>query len=267
MAGRRIDFGTRSGPPAVELPMEPNASTPWHVLETPSTDDGPDAPSGSPARQAATGGDLRPLLPRLLVIGALAIGCAIGAFLLATGSAGGAVRIDGGTRIDGATANAPVVSDGGAGVVPGGDLVVEIVGAVRRPGVYRLPQGSRTGDLVTAAGGYGPRVDTAAAEQVLNLAAAVHDGDKIRVPSRDDTRSAGPNSATDGAAARSGVLVDLNNATQAALEALPGVGPATAQKIIAAREEAPFAAVEELRSRGILGEKTFEKLRDLVSVG
>jgi competence protein ComEA len=129
-----------------------------------------------------------------------------------------------------------------------------------------LPSGSRVGDLVELAGGYGPRVDTARAEQELNLAAPLRDGDHLRVPSRDDVAAGGPSGspATGGTV---GGLVDLNRATQSELEELPGVGPATAEKIIGAREEAPFAAVEDLRTRGILGEKTFEKLRDLVSVG
>jgi competence protein ComEA len=210
------------------------------------------------------------MLPRVLVIVGLAAACAVGAFILAVGGGDGAVRIDGATAVDAVASAAPDGSAGAEVAGQGGELVVEIVGAVRRPGVYRVPAGSRVGDLLEAAGGYGPRVDTAGAERALNLAAQLRDGDQVRVPSRDDPAlaSLAPGAGAGPAAGpAAGGAIDLNTATQAELEELPGVGPATAQKIIAAREEAPFGAVEELRSRGILGEKTFEKLRDLVTVG
>jgi competence protein ComEA len=185
--------------------------------------------------------------------------------VVAIGGGSGEVRVEGASPMPVAD---PSLGSGGSPGPASGEVVVEIVGAVPKPGVYRMPPGARLVDLLQLAGGYGPRVDAARAEQELNLAAPIKDGDHIRVPSRDDpdppTTASGPG-AVDPSAAPG--LVDINTATQAQLEELPGVGPATAQKIIAAREEAPFSAVEELRSRGVLGEKTFEKLQPLVTVG
>ena len=232
--------------------MDPNAA-PWRSLdaEAPAAEEPPPSPGGVPlpAVAAAAG----------------AVVLAVAAFFLAMGPGGGSLVVAGGE---------PLPSSSGDVALPSGghsELVVEIVGAVTRPGVYRLPDGARIGDLVDASGGYSPRVDVERASHDLNLAALLADGDQVRVPSRDDVAvavgtagAAGPGGGTQSGG--SGGLVDLNAATSAELEALPGIGPATAGKIIAAREEQPFATVDELRSRGVLGEKTFEKVRDLVVV-
>jgi competence protein ComEA len=243
--------------------LEPTASQPWRVLESTPVDTAPGstptATSGDPARPSGA------IAVRVGIIAAATIAIAAIAIVLAGTTDGGTVRVDG-DSVGGTGATADLGQPGSSGANLSNALVVEIVGAVAKPGVYRLERGARVGDLLRAAGGYGPRVDTARLASELNLAAELTDGGHIRIPSRDDPAgTAGPHDASGGASA--GALVDLNRATQAGLEALPGVGPATATKIITAREEAPFTSVDELRSRGILGEKTFAKLRDLVTAG
>lgn len=244
--------------------MDPSA-TPWRVLEDP-------ADRGSNAVAPATAPPLVPRSAVLMGLGAALL--AVVAFLLAFGSgAAGTVVIDGGSPLGSAPGAAGAI-DGASTVSPsdGPELVVEIVGAVDRPGVFRLPAGSRVGDLVAAAGGYGTRVDADRASRDLNLAAPLRDGDQVRVPSRDDAEPSGVDAAggvsssggTSGAEV--GGLVDLNRATSAQLEALPGIGPVTAGRILTSREEQPFAAVDDLRTRKLVGQKTFETLKDLVTV-
>jgi competence protein ComEA len=145
--------------------------------------------------------------------------------------------------------------------------VVDVSGAVVAPGVYRLPAGSRVGDAIVAAGGYGAGVDAGLADRQLNLAAVVHDGDKIRVPVRGEAPAPDGASASGGGGGAGGGPIDLNRATAEELDTLPGVGPATAAKIIAAREERPFATVDELAARKVVGAATLEKIRPLVVAG
>jgi competence protein ComEA len=186
------------------------------------------------------------------------------AFWVATSSNGGSVQVEGASPGDDPGPSSQLAAQDPSGS-RGGDLVADVQGAVVRPGIVRLPARSRVGDAITAAGGFGPRVAADRVGRELNMAALVRDGDKIVVPSRDD---AAAGSGPIPAAARSqppGPL-DLNRATAAELDALPGIGPVTANKIIAARDERPFASVDDLRTRKILGPATFEKLKDLLTV-
>jgi competence protein ComEA len=144
---------------------------------------------------------------------------------------------------------------------PAPRLVVHVVGAVRRPGLYRLPQGSRIADAVARAGGPGPRADL----ELVNLAAKLADGLQVVVPRRAPP-SAGGAAPADGAAAAAAGPVHLNTATLEQLDALPGVGPVTAQKILDYRQKhGAFSSVNDLDAIPGIGPARLEQLRDLVA--
>ncbi|HEV2712123.1 MAG TPA: ComEA family DNA-binding protein [Gaiellaceae bacterium] len=139
-------------------------------------------------------------------------------------------------------------------------LVVHVVGAVRRPGLYRLANGSRIADALRRAGGATRRADLS----LVNLAAPVSDGTQVVVPRRAPPATAG-GSATDAPAAAAGP-VHLNTATLEQLDELPGVGPVTAQKIIDYREEhGAFSSVDDLDAIPGIGPARLEQLRELVA--
>ena len=160
---------------------------------------------------------------------------------------------------------------------------VEISGGVLRPGVISLPEDSRLIDGISAAGGWGERVDPLRVELCLNLAAPLEDGSAIRIPTRDDrlllgltgvecgplfsTASEIAAAATGGSAetGATGGKIDLNKATAEELDTLPGIGPATAAKIIASRAESPFIIVDDLRARGLISERVLGEIRALVT--
>jgi len=137
-------------------------------------------------------------------------------------------------------------------------VVVDVVGAVRRPGLYRLSQGARIADALARAGGATPKAQV----ELVNLAAPVSDGEQIVVPRRGAVVASG---GTGGAAVPAGP-VHLNTATLEQLDALPGVGPVTAQKILDFRQEhGAFGSVDELDAIPGIGPARLEQLRDLVA--
>jgi competence protein ComEA len=142
----------------------------------------------------------------------------------------------------------------------GGAIVVDVVGAVRRPGLYRLPERSRVADALARAGGATRRAQL----DLVNLAAPISDGEQIVVPRRGSAAPAGPG-AGGPSAALSGP-VHLNTATLEQLDALPGVGPVTAQKILDYRQEhGAFGSVDELDAIPGIGPARLEQLRELVA--
>jgi competence protein ComEA len=187
-------------------------------------------------------------------------------------ASGAAPASDAGSEQTASTDDADVASDGDpADGDDDGPMVVHVAGAVARPGVVELAPGARVIDAVEAVGGATGEGDL----DRLNLAASVTDGARVFVPLRgqadpgvlatgDATSAAGDGAP---AAPSPGAKLDLNTATPAQLEALPGIGPAYAQAIIAERtRRGGFRSVNELREVRGIGDQRFADLAPLVTV-
>ncbi|MEU9410551.1 ComEA family DNA-binding protein [Streptomyces sp. NPDC048281] len=174
-----------------------------------------------------------------------------------TGTAAAPGALDGSGTTAGAAGAAGTAGTGG----PGAEIVVDVTGKVREPGVHTLPAGSRVTDALRAAGGVQPGTDT----DGLNRARFLTDGEQIVVGG--PAPPAAPGQAAGGATTGAGPAapLSLNTATVEQLDALPGVGPVLAQHILDFRtQHAGFRSVDELRQVRGIGDRRYSDLRDLV---
>lgn len=170
----------------------------------------------------------------------------------------GRFALGAGTTTPAAPLPPPPAAEAGVSGGPSARVVVDVVGAVRRPGLYRLAPHSRIADAIARAGGASAKAELAQ----VNLAAPLADGEQIVVPQRSSATVVG--GAGTGAAA-STAPVQLSTATLEQLDGLPGVGPVTAQKILDYRQQhGAFQSVDELDAVPGIGPKRLEQLRDLV---
>lgn len=200
----------------------------------------------------------------------LAVAAGIGVLLVAGGVALRAATTRAGEPVElpvpapqatqSARSSTAVAGEAGEGEADGdaaGEVVVHVVGQVAAPGVVRLPAGARVTDAVDAAGGALAGADLSA----LNLARTVVDGEQVVVPAPGDEPAA--------AAVAAGPVdgrVDLNTADAAALDALPGIGPVLAERIVDRRNAEPFGSVDDLDDVPGIGPALMADLRDLVRV-
>jgi competence protein ComEA len=145
-------------------------------------------------------------------------------------------------------------------------IQVHVIGAIASPGVYSLPPDSRVADALEAAGGSLPE----AFLQTLNLAAFITDGMQIFVPFQPTATIPGDTSGVQGTPATtidSSNPININLASQEELERLPGIGPATAEKIITYRSiHGPFETIEQIMEVSGIGPAKFEQIRELITI-
>lgn len=205
----------------------------------------------------------------LFLVGVIFAGGILLSFLLLRGGSKGEVQVIDNTEVLG-----EVTTEEGSPVTPV-LIKVDVAGAVNTPGVCELEGGGRVQDAIDGAGGFSDQSDSDWIAKNINLAQKVNDGEKIYIPTKEEleeqsAQSAGQSnsSASSAQSAPSSApqitgKININTAGQAELESLPGIGPVYAQRIIESR---PFGSIEEItRVKGI-GDKTLEKLKDLICV-
>lgn len=139
------------------------------------------------------------------------------------------------------------------------EISVDVSGAVVKPGVYKLKMGARIEDAIQAAGGFAPDSNREYISKYLNMALKLTDGSKVYVPLVGEKGSG----VQGGISASIESKVNINTASQPEIEALPGIGPVTASKIISER---PYRSVDELVNKKIVSKAVFEKIKDSVVI-
>lgn len=144
-------------------------------------------------------------------------------------------------------------------------VVVDVEGAVEKPGVYSLRQNGRVQDALIAAGGLSVDADRAWISRSLNMAAKVADGGKLYIPKEGENIKSSTSSVSSGSNMGSigSALININEASSSELDKLPGVGAVTSQKII---DNRPYSSIDELLTKKVVGAKVFEQIKEKVSV-
>jgi competence protein ComEA len=139
-----------------------------------------------------------------------------------------------------------------------GFIVVDVAGAVTKPGVYRIKEGSRFQDAIVEAGGLSPQADSEKIAKQINLAAKLIDSAKVYVPFKGESGA-----ESQGVGEGEGSLININTASAKELDSLPGVGSVTSEKIINSR---PYGAVEELVKNKIISQRVFGQIKEKIGV-
>ena len=191
------------------------------------------------------------------------------AFMLLAPPGGDASSVDDETALLLGTP-APAASVSASPAIASGTIFVDVEGAVAQPGIRELPAGSRVADAIAAAGGYAPDADLEGASGAINLAQPLTDGQQVQVPRVGEAQAPPAGSeppASGGGSEPISDLVNLNTATPEELEALPGIGAVTVQKIVAARQERPFSSLEDAVQRGVIHRGQLEDIRGVATAG